>query len=302
LAASLQDWNGRLFSATGTSTSASGAALALPPRDSVAWAPVAAEAREKAVDAARQDAIATLLASVKDVEINPGESLADAMKNVTFGALLDSWQANRPVTLVDFSEDRRVEVRLDATAGELFDAIHDALLKAGAAPIATGAGAATKPNALTEPGDAAGWNRLRNNLEQHAAAAVGHATAVVASGAPATGPAMVEVPLHAPPWIDQQLSATAAGGGGSGNRLVSAHAAQEAAEAQLRHDALNLPLSDHLTVGEAADRDAKVAAALDRALAHARLSKVDFRTDGTAQVTVVLNLSDLWNELAAGAR
>jgi hypothetical protein len=92
------------------------------------------------------------------------------------------------------------------------------------------------------------------------------------------------------------------GGDGSGNRLVAAHAAQVAANAQLRHDAQDLPLTDTLTVGQAADRDSRIAAAVDRAMAHAHLSKVDFRADGTAQVTVVLNLSDLWNELAVGSR
>jgi len=302
LAMSLQNWNGRVFSDTGTSTSAIEAGSVLPPRDSVAWAPVTTSARRKAVDAAREDAAGTLLASVQGVEIAGGETFADAMKNTTFSALLDTWMADRPVTLVDFREDLRVEVTLDATADELCDEIHDALLKANAVPLAADAGAATKPAVLVEPGDAAGWTRLRDELEKHAAAAVGHAMAVVPITTQATEPSVVEVPQHAPQWIDRQLTATAAGGDGSGNRLVAAHAAQEAADAQLRHDARNLPLTDAMTVGQAADRDSRVSAALDRAMAHARLSKVDFRADGAAQVTVVLNLSDLWNELAAGNR
>jgi hypothetical protein len=302
LAASVRSWRDRVFSDTGTSTSAQGADSVLPPRDSAAWAAVSAAARRKAVDAAREDAIATLMASVQSVNIVPGETFAGAMKNSTFGAILNTWMSERPVTLVDFREDLRVEVSIDATADELFDAARDALLKALAQPLDVNSGAATKPNVLMEPGDAAGWAQLRTDLEHHIAAAVGHATAIAASTTQTSAPAVVELPPRAPQWIDQQLSATASGGSGADNRLLAAHAAQEAASAQLRRDTRNLPLTATLTVGDAADRDTRIAAAVDRALAHARLSKVDFRADGTAQVTVVLNLSDLWNELAAGSR
>ncbi len=82
-----------------------------------------------------------------------------------------------------------------------------------------------------------------------------------------------------------------------GNRLKSARAAETDAAAKLRSRLESLPLTPNTTLGHAAAQDARLAAALTRGLTHARMQKTEYQRDGTANVRLLLDLSDVWQEI-----
>ena len=80
-------------------------------------------------------------------------------------------------------------------------------------------------------------------------------------------------------------------------RLKTARAAETAARDRLRGRVEELQLSRQLTLGEAARRDPRVRGAIDRAVGRARPRKVNYLSDGSAEVTFTLDLRDVWYEI-----
>jgi hypothetical protein len=62
-----------------------------------------------------------------------------------------------------------------------------------------------------------------------------------------------------------------------------------------------LPLTKTLTIAQAAQRDSRIAEAVQRAVDQARTYKVEYDQDG-ARVQVNLDLSNLWDELRSLGR
>jgi hypothetical protein len=59
----------------------------------------------------------------------------------------------------------------------------------------------------------------------------------------------------------------------------------------------SLPLTDDMTIGQAAERDPRVREALNRAASRGRTYKVEYDSDGGARVWVQLDLHHVWDEL-----
>jgi hypothetical protein len=130
--------------------------------------------------------------------------------------------------------------------------------------------------------------------------------ALVAAGSRGSGVAgVVDVkrataaaPL-APPWTNDQLEADGTATA-KNSPLLAARAAQAEAQRQLRQKVEALPLNEQQTIAQAAKQDPRLAEAVARVIAGTRASKVDYQPDGSARVRVSLQLSDLWDAIAAG--
>jgi hypothetical protein len=79
--------------------------------------------------------------------------------------------------------------------------------------------------------------------------------------------------------------------------LKIARAAQAAATEQLKQKLLAMHLTPQLTLAEATQKDRRLADAVDRVMLHARITKVDYRADGSVLARVTLDPQAAWDEL-----
>jgi hypothetical protein len=305
LAARLHDWDARTFSATGTSTGRVDAQDVLPPSRSSAWATVTAAQRREAVEAARRDAINRVMASVAAVELKGGRPIGTALANPAPRTAMDAWLTARPVILVEFRDDGTVAVTVSITADALGDAIAQCISRDPAGAAAIG-------------GDGP---RLHTAIASAMADPIGTAAVAAVTTQPQHVAWMAREPRDR--WSGP-LQRTAIGTGRT--RLMAARTAEELALAQLRTALLAMPLSPPpgstaplaaepptrpmapmqpasgpsvagFTLGMAAQRDPRVEAAVDRVMQRAHLYKIEYRPDGSAAVSVQLDLRDVRNEL-----
>ena len=276
LAVKLQKWNGRTFSATGSSTGATEIEHARPGGEAPAWMSVSDDARRATVAAAKDNAVNATIDSIRDVKLPNGQKAGDALKDPAARERLRTWLSTRPVTQVAFRDDLNVAVQLAVPADEFYGAFREAL-RAG------------------EP-DAAAWSAVRDDVAQRLVTPEGIASA--AGGG--TTKISLQLPALPPTWTNQQIEADGAAAL-VGSKLKCARAAEAEAAKQLTTQIEKLPLTDALTIGQAAERDPQVRDAISRAAARARTYKVEYDADGGAKVWVQLDLHDVWSELR-GAR
>jgi hypothetical protein len=301
LSARLADWDRRTFSATGSSAGGASVDQARPIDADGAWAAVSDEARCAAIHDAKQNAVARVLESIRPIPLAPGRTVGDVLAVPSVHQSLRKWLVARPVTQIEFRDDLQVRVTLIALGDELFDAFR---------------AAATAQKDVPLPTEAVAWSGIRGVFESRAGAAEGRATAVpgdapragraqraasAATGAvpPAATNAAVpafQLPRTPPEWMGRQIEADGSGTV-KGNPLKSARAAEADASAGLRAQLDALALTPELTLGHAARREPRLAAALTRGLARARTARTDYLPDGGARVHVVLDLGDVWQEI-----
>lgn len=273
LAVKLKGWNARTFSATGSSTGAAEIEHARPAGEALAWAAVSDEDRRAAVAAAKENAIDAALESVRDVKLPDGKTAGEALKDPPVRERLHAWLSTRPVTQVQFRDDLTVAVQLAAPPAELFDAFRDALR-------------------YGEP-DAAAWESIRGDFERRLAVPSG--TAAVGGDAGPMKPA-VQLPSLPPMWTNRQIEAEGSATAG-GSKLKCARLAEAEAAKVFAAEIEALPLTDALTIGQAAQRDPRIREAVDRAALRGRTYKVEYDSDGGARVWVQLDLHHVWEEL-----
>ena len=273
----LADWKGRSFSATGTSTGPADMTRLAPPVGDVNWNSIAPAERNRALAAARENAVSRLVDSLRPIEISDGKTVGDALAVPDAGTVLNDWLASRPVTSVDFRDDLSVRVTLSAPTDELWQVLHNAL---------------TRQKQVAVPNTESGWSLLQKQVEARLAPAVGIGLVQVAKGGQG-GPAVEHlIPDLAPAWANQQMQAEGTSPS-RGSKLHTARAAEAIAMEKLRGQVEALKLRDNLTVGQAEKRDARVERAVAKGLAKARPYQVDYN-QGSVTVKVTFNLSDVW--------
>jgi hypothetical protein len=276
----LKDWDRRTFSAIGTSTAGGAFELVRPVAHARAWDAVADDARKAALAQARQNAVAQILKTIGPTPLAGDRKVSDALGDKDITRDLEQWLAQRPVTQVEFRDDLQVRTTLAVPGAELFDVFRKS--------------AAKHPDAVG-PVDEAGWYKVRDEfVARLAQAATCRGAAHAGGGRPR--PAAVQLPRNPPDWADQTLDADGAGNARD-SALKAARAAEAEATDKLRAQIASLSLSQGLTMGDAAKQDKQIAEAIDRALGHARRTKVEYGADGGARVVVSLELVDLWQEL-----
>jgi hypothetical protein len=269
------------FAATGMSTSA--VDRLRPPPDRIEWRDVPDDALRAAVTQARRSAALQVLQSVESVAL-PGERdvrVANLLGDQKVRSALEGWLMNRPVTSVDFQPDLEVRVAVAADGESFWEQL---------------VGAVGDRNDLPFPRDERARGELRDEVLRRVEPTVGRAVAKSKGGATARQGEAVDIPRDPPRWVFERVDARGAARPVDG-RLKTARAAEAAARDRLRGQVEELQLSRKLTLGEAARRDPRVREAIDRAVQRARPRKVNYLSDGGAEVTFTLDLRDLWYEL-----
>ena len=275
----LDEWKGRSFSATGTSTGQAELTRLAPPAGDVNWTAVPADERNRALTAARENAVSRLTESLWPIEVGDGKTVGDALADSEAGKIVKDWLASRPVTSVDFRDDLTVRITLSAPGDELWQVLRNAL---------------TKQKLVATPTTDSGWGLLQKQVEARLAPAVGVGLVQVAKGG---GPGAENLmPDVMPAWANQTMQAEATSPS-KGSKLHTARAAQALALEKLKAQVEGLKLKENLTVGQAEKRDAKIERAVSRALGRAVPYQVDYG-QGSVTVKVTMNLYDVWSMMA----
>ncbi len=272
-----RDWP-RGFSATGSSTSAD-ALVEMRPVASERWVAVKPDVRRRALAQANADAASRVLGSVRLVRVSGRQTIGDMMRVPAVRDPVERWLASRPVTRVEFCDSLDVEVQLAVREQELFDVMRTAMQ--GQRSFAT-------------PDDPAEWETVWREFASKVAPAVGRASVADQVQAVQAG---VELPAQPPEWADEQLEVVGEARGDIRNKLRTSVAAEADGRKKLFDLVEALTLTDELTVGQAAAKDHRVAAAVERAMEAARLYRIKYDSDGTVTVRLSLDLRAMWEEL-----
>lgn len=273
-----------VFSGTGMSTCA--VDRLRPGPDDEAWHGVPADAIRAAVNDARHSAAEQIIESVAYLPLPSGEPLGRVFEDRKVRDALEGWAMNRPVTSVEFEPDLEVRVTVAASGEDFWDEL-----------VAITADRADIPF----PKDDGTRSDLRQRVLARIEPTVGRARAA-RPGVPPDAAAVeraaqpVVIPAHPPRWVAQHLSVKGAAARVDGG-LKTARAAEKAARADLRKHVEALKLTADLTLAAAARHDRRVRDALDRTLRRAKVSKVNYLANGHAEVSISLDLRELWYEL-----
>jgi hypothetical protein len=280
LKAKFSGWAKLNFSVVGSSAGGDAIELARPADARGKWSEVSDAVRRSAIDDARGNAAAQMIAALGPIQLDPKTRGADAMTKPTIAAHLHVWLTRQPVTRIEFQDDLQVSVTIAVEPTGLTHALKSAITSDPAFA-----------NSLTID-----WDAVERQIDQLPALAQGKAAVSVSS--PATGLPSVVLPLQPPDWVDQQLQAgSRAQGATGGSRLKVGHAAESDALDKIRAQFLLLHLDANTTLGDAARNDPELKSAVDRAMLLAHTSRVDYQPDGSVKVEVELDLRNAWDAL-----
>ena len=198
---------------------------------------------------------------------------------------LEGWLMNRPVTSVEFGDDLEVRVAVAVTGEDFWNELVAAVGDRKDLPF---------------PQDEEGKENLEAEVLRRVEPAVGRARAKDGTDG-AARPAereQVAIPDRPPSWATRHVNGTGRARPVNG-RLKTARAAETAAREDLSRQIAELSLTRKLSVGEAARLDDRVRDAIDRTLRRAKVRKVNYLSDGSAEVSFALDLRELWQELDA---
>jgi hypothetical protein len=302
-------WDRRSFTATGQAVAErpigpqviGQRAGAAPRRDP--WLLVSDTDKEHALAAARLDAARKSLRSLAPLALTVRSKVGDVLKVGEIGERMEDWFMSRPVKDQSLREDLQVVVALDASPADTFEQFR--IL-------------ATKQREISLPRDEKDWAEVRDQFKLKMVLPVGRGappeatTDVIRGGdfGPGFAPRRAFglrpsrgaddagnlIPGRPPAWVSRQLDADGTAGSSKG-RLHAARNAEADAEKKLRDQVEALPLSKDLTVGQAAQKDRRVARALSDALARARIGQTKYHEDGTATVQLYLDMDQVWDAL-----
>jgi hypothetical protein len=276
----LSRWPMRTFFGTGISTSSADLNRLSPPADDPAWAAVGRDDCHKALSMARAGAVQHVIDSLRPIDLGPDRTLDLALVLPEVNQPLSAWLEARPVRAVEFHADRSVRITLVVLPDELWQTLHAAL---------------ARQTKIQMPRDAAGWDWLAKQVEARVAVASGTGVAQTANAAAASK--SVPIPAQAPRWATQLTQAQATSTPRA-DRLRTARAAEAMALEKLRQQVMELPLTDGMTLGQAASLDPRIDQAVTKSVNRAKPYQVDYDSTGqVATVHVSMNLADLWERL-----
>ncbi|HEY2585582.1 MAG TPA: hypothetical protein VGI81_07455 [Tepidisphaeraceae bacterium] len=275
-------WGDRIFSATGTSTSAGEIARLRPPPSARAWWSVSDADRRKALLAARDNAVDHVIESISPIQVIQGKTLGEALADPEAGKAARGWLEGQPVQSVKFGDDLTVRLTLAVPSDGLWETLRSALGRQHGVPV---------------PAAEGDWNRIRDQVNARAADATGVGLVQPGAARPA-GRAAATLPAQPPDWVNQILQAQATAPQ-SGSPLHTARKGEALAIEKLRDQINQLPLAGGTTVGAAAGRDPAIEQAVAKSLTRARPYQVDYGSKGEVTVHVSLRLANLWSELTS---
>ncbi|MFT3787053.1 MAG: hypothetical protein QM770_12950 [Tepidisphaeraceae bacterium] len=118
----------------------------------------------------------------------------------------------------------------------------------------------------------------------------------VTGRAEASAPQRVELP-PAPTWVADPITVSASAPAEQGGPLRAARAAERSARESLRAKLQTLAFDDGSTLADAGQKDASIREALDEAVAAARVSGVNYQSDGGAEVHLSIDGQQVWQSI-----
>lgn len=266
-------WANNTFTAIGTSN---GQPAAAPVPAVPAPAPAA-------VDAAKLSAVQDLLKRVGTVPATPNKGTRDLLALPGVSDAVIAFVVRSPVRSVDARPNGEVDVVLTVDGAALFDALRTA---------------ATKANAGL---DDKAWATYREGFLPNVPAELKGVALPQPSTLPAAPESVSIATNQVPDWYFQSLEVSATARN-AGSKLVTGGLAEDQARAELAKLLESLPLGGSLTLGAAAKKDPRFQAPLARALDNARVFKVEYLEDGSANVKVTTDARYLWQDIVAAAQ
>jgi hypothetical protein len=301
LAAELDEWEQRVFTATGTSIAAERAADV--PVPGIGMGTVGRPARRAAFAAARQDAVRNLLDRISTISFVDGQTVGQVMNDPAIGAPVTDWLQTRPVTQVEYLGSRQLQITLAVGGTDLAQEILQSARDAHR-PVPQGADTNRFVAAVNqEVGLVRGWGVApgagpQGGIESATLSNESSSQPVQNPALAPTAPPAPMVPASPPPWVNQQVvgQATALANPNRA-RLRILSAAEDAAVANLKQsiDALALPAGG--TLGQSEKADPRIAQSVQRSLRHVQVAKVIYDPDGSVSVRVVLEAQQVWSDL-----
>jgi len=268
------------FTATGSVISVRDALRAKPAMTG-RWALVSDAARWKALAAATEDAARSALENMRTVKVTDRHVLGDYLNDPKVAQTLRQWLVGQPVGRIEFHDNLEVEIVLAVSRQDLFAKVREAIGAAAGMPL---------------PDGEQQWQQVERDFAARFAPPTGRAKAVADMSQPAAEPAAL-APRVEPAWVDEEIEAVGMAAY-SHSRLKTARAAEVDAMNKLKARMEALPLeSEARTVGAAAARSPRIAAAIEEALQRARIAQTDYRSDGTVRVRLSLSLRHLWEAM-----
>jgi len=273
-------WQTRTFAAVGTSVG--NIESVHPLATNLAWRDVSDDAIHQAIVAARQDAIQHVLDSLGPIPLAGDKTIHDALAIPEVGNGMAQWLAARPVTLVDFRDDRTVQISLLATPAEVMEHLRTVI-----------AGRNDVPQLAPQV-----WQMITAQASHAMAPPVG-----VGSAAATTRPTALALPPFPPEWVREQLDAEGKSGpiqagGQIRTQLRAARDAQADAMTQLQQKVYALPIDTKSTLGDLAQHDPHMAKMIQRSLdQQSHLYRTEYHPDGSVNVRMSINLRDVWERM-----
>jgi hypothetical protein len=278
LSRTLESWNTRSFSATGTSVSPDKIPGIRPVIPNSPWMSITDDARSTAVQSARDDAASRVLEGLRPIEYGDSKTVGELLTREPVAQAVKQWIAARPVSQLNFSDDMNVELTVEIPSRELTRTLVDsASLNADAATVEL--------------------------IQREIARRIPSAKGVARAGAAAEVMPLrtVEVPAQPPAWYWQSLDAEASAEP-SVNPLRTKISAEDSATRTLKSKIGGLSLTPSMTLDAAGKQDPRIADAIERALLHARVYKVEYLSSGGVRVRMSVDPRDLWSEIRGTAR
>jgi hypothetical protein len=283
LARETEGWQHRTFGGTGSSTAFGRVAKIRAPGSGTGWASVSEADREKALAAAKAEAIAHVVESIKPIALGKGETVGDAMTHhQEVRSALYEWLENRPVTRVEYRRDMQLDLTMAGTPGGCFEVVRRAVTKASETSAS---------RTETE------WAAVREEFEKRMAAPHGRAEPPQAGTAPAVTHRRIILPPEPPDWVSRELEVEGIAEAGSG-KLKAAREAESVARRSIAEKMGALPLSPGMTIDQAAEADPRFRDALSLTINKAKC-KTDYNHHKGVGVVLRVNLRDLWDALRA---
>lgn len=277
-----ENWQWRTFSGTGVSTAFGRVATLRTNGLTGGWANVSDADRQKALAAAKADAMSRVVDSLKPIGLVKGKTVGDALANQEVHRALSDWLENRPVIRVEYRRDLQLELSMAGTPDGCFSVVRAAIVKFTDLPT---------------PATEAGWAEVRSEFERRMSAPIGRATAPGAIGAQPAARSRTVLPAKAPEWVGRKLEAEGIADSGS-SKLKAAREAEGIARKKLTDEVRHLPMPGGLTLGKIADQDPSLHEAVKKVLDRAA-TQIDYNHRKGVSAILHLDLREVWDALRA---
>jgi hypothetical protein len=254
------------------------------PLEDKAWRGVTDANRMAAIAAAKHNATTQALDAVKSVYLADSKTVGDALAAPAVGSRVQQWLDARPITQIEFGDDRTVRVTLAAPAEDAFETLRSALVD---------------QHNVAAPTSEKDWLSVKQDFIKKFPVPAGVAAAEHSVGPTTIAAPPVELPRNPPDWVNQTLDAESASAAKS-NQLLAARAAEADASKKLA-DKVDALLLNVKTLGDLAKTDPRLRKSLDDTVTRLRKSKIDYRPDGGAKVKMTLDLHTFWDQLRASS-